>query len=175
MEILLRVFQVFLALGLIGVVLLQRSEGGGLGIGSSGGMGSFMSVRGTANFLTRLTAILAGLFMIVCLILALLAKPATNAPKSIFDTPAPVPAAPLTQVPAPVAPTEMQTAPIAPTPAPVVAAPVPTPSADPAPPPAPSATAPAVEAPPPAAEETPAKKSKVKKAPQTGTAPKSGQ
>ncbi len=59
MEIVLRVLQVFLALGLIGVVLLQRSEGGGLGIGSSGGMGSFMSVRGTANFLTRVTAILA--------------------------------------------------------------------------------------------------------------------
>ncbi len=88
MEIILRVLQVFLALGLIGVVLLQRSEGGGLGIGSSGGAGSFMSVRGTANFLTRLTAILAALFMITCLALALLAKPNT-APKSIFDTPAP--------------------------------------------------------------------------------------
>jgi len=50
MEILLRVFQVFLALGLIGVVLLQRSEGGGLGIGSSGGMGSFMSVRVRPTF-----------------------------------------------------------------------------------------------------------------------------
>jgi preprotein translocase subunit SecG len=147
MEILLRVFQVFLALGLIGVVLLQRSEGGGLGIGSSGGMGSFMSVRGTANFLTRLTAILAGLFMIVCLILALLAKPATNAPKSIFDTPAPVP---LTQAPAPVTPVE------APAPSPAAIAPAPAP------------VAPAAPAPAPAANTT-------TKAPQTGTAPKSGQ
>src|SRR5271167_2778319 len=112
MEIVLRVLQVFLAIGLIGVVLLQRSEGGGLGIGSSGGAGSFMSVRGTANFLTRVTAILAALFMITCLVLALLAKPNT-APKSIFDGPAPgtptsapvlpspaVPAAPASEAPA---------------------------------------------------------------------------
>jgi len=102
MEI-LRVFQVFLALGLIGVVLLQRSEGGGLGIGSSGGMGSFMSVARYGQLSDpRVTAILAGLFMLVCLILALMAKPVT-APKSIFDTPAPTAPAPLTQVPTPVA------------------------------------------------------------------------
>jgi preprotein translocase subunit SecG len=182
MEIVLRVLQVFLALGLIGVVLLQRSEGGGLGIGSSGGMGSFMSVRGTANFLTRVTAILAGLFMAVCLILALIAKPVT-APKSIFDTQAPAtPAAPapLTQAPAPVTPIETPSAPVAPTPA--VTTPVETPTAPVAPapadlappPPPPSATAPAVEAPAPAAE-APAKASKSKKAPKTGAAPKSGQ
>src|SRR5271154_2418341 len=103
MEIILRVLQVFLALGLIGVVLLQRSEGGGLGIGSSGGAGSFMSVRGTANFLTRVTAILAALFMITCLVLALLAKPNT-APKSIFDGPAPGRTAPAPLIPAPAAP-----------------------------------------------------------------------
>src|SRR6202012_5745811 len=97
MEIVLRVLQVFLAIGLIGVVLLQRSEGGGLGMGSGGGMGSFMSVRGTANFLTPATGILAALFMIPCLVLALLARP-PGAPKSIFDTSSPVPA------PAPTAP-----------------------------------------------------------------------
>ncbi len=181
MELVLRVLQVFLALGLIGVVLLQRSEGGGLGIGSSGGMGSFMSVRGTANFLTRVTAILAALFMAVCLILALVAKPVT-APKSIFDTQAPsAPAAPapLTQAPAPVTPAETPTAPVAPAPAATTpvetpAAPVAPASTDLAPPPAPSANAPAVEAPAPAAE-APAKASKSKKAPKTGTAPKSGQ
>jgi preprotein translocase subunit SecG len=153
MEIVLRVLQVFLALGLIGVVLLQRSEGGGLGIGSSGGMGSFMSVRGTANFLTRVTAVLAGLFMAVCLILALLAKPAT-APKSIFDTPAPTPA-PLTQVPAPVSPSETPTPPVAPAPAAT------TPATSPAVPVAPTPT--------PTVDPT------MKKTPQTGTAPKSGQ
>ena len=86
METVLRVFQVFLAIGLIGVVLLQRSEGGGLGIGSSGGMGSFMSVRGTANLLTRVTGILAFLFMATCLALVLISGPRQQA-RSIFDQP----------------------------------------------------------------------------------------
>ncbi len=87
MEIILRIFQVFLAIGLIGVVLLQQSEGGGLGIGSSGGAGSFMSVRGSANFLTRVTAIFGGLFMVTCLAMAILAKP-SQTQRSIFDAPA---------------------------------------------------------------------------------------
>jgi len=169
MEIVLRVFQVFLALGLIGVVLLQRSEGGGLGIGSSGGAGSFMSVRGTANFLTRVTAILAALFMITCLALALIAKP-TTAPKSIFDTPAnarvPVPSAPALP---PSAPSPSETLPSsapAPSekplstelPAPTVVAPVP--SATPSPVIAPSVPAPAAQD---------------KKAPQPGPAHTPGQ
>jgi preprotein translocase subunit SecG len=72
------VIHLMLVLALIGVVLLQRSEGGGLGIGSSGG---FMSSRGTANVLTRATAILAGLFFATSLMLSILAglnrKPAT--------------------------------------------------------------------------------------------------
>jgi preprotein translocase subunit SecG len=59
---------------LIGVVLLQRSEGGGLGIGGGGGGGGgFMSNRGTANVLTRATGILAGLFFATSLILSILA------------------------------------------------------------------------------------------------------
>ncbi len=64
-----------LVLALIGVVLLQRSEGGGLGIGGSGGGGGggFMSSRGTANVLTRATAILAGLFFVTSLVLSILA------------------------------------------------------------------------------------------------------
>ena len=48
------VIHLMLVLALIGVVLLQRSEGGGLGIGSTGG---FMTSRGTANVLTRATAL----------------------------------------------------------------------------------------------------------------------
>jgi len=47
----LLIIHLFVTLALIGVVLIQRSEGGGLGIGSSQGMGSFMSGRGTANLL----------------------------------------------------------------------------------------------------------------------------
>ena len=72
------VIHLMLVLALIGVVLLQRSEGGGLGIGSSGG---FMTSRGTANVLTRATAILAGLFFVTSLTLSILAgmgrKPST--------------------------------------------------------------------------------------------------
>jgi preprotein translocase subunit SecG len=64
------VIHLMLVLALIGAVLLQRSEGGGLGIGSSGG---FMTSRGTTNVLTRTTAILAGLFFLTSLILSILA------------------------------------------------------------------------------------------------------
>ena len=64
------VIHLMLVLALIGVVLLQRSEGGGLGIGGGGG---FMTNRGTANVLTRATAILAGLFFLTSLVLSILA------------------------------------------------------------------------------------------------------
>ena len=181
MEIVLRVLQVFLAIGLIGVVLLQRSEGGGLGIGSSGGAGSFMSVRGTANFLTRMTAILAALFMSPCLILALLAKPNT-APKSIFDSPtpagttAPAPVTPGPAIPSPTIPV----APVSETPALPVPVPGEKPDAgvttSPAPVPAPAAAPSAAVPPPAAAAPAPsAEKVKPKKAPQTGAAHTPGQ
>jgi preprotein translocase subunit SecG len=68
----------FVTLALIGTVLIQRSEGGGLGIGSSQGMGTFMSGRGTANLLTRTTSILAGIFMILSLTLAVLNRGAST-------------------------------------------------------------------------------------------------
>ena len=55
---------------LIGAVLLQKSEGGGLGMGGGAG---FMSSRGTANLLTRTTGILAGLFFLTSLALAWIA------------------------------------------------------------------------------------------------------
>jgi preprotein translocase subunit SecG len=68
----LRVLHFFVTLAMIGVVLIQRSEGGGLGIGSTQGMGAFMSGRGTANLLTRTTAILGTLFFGISLALALI-------------------------------------------------------------------------------------------------------
>lgn len=64
------VVHLMIVLALVAVVLLQRSEGGALGIGGGGG---FFSSRGTANVLTRTTAILAGLFFITSLSLTLLA------------------------------------------------------------------------------------------------------
>ena len=63
------VIHLILALALIGVVLLQRSEGGGLGIGGGGGMGGFLSGGATKNLLTRTTAILAACFMPTSLLL----------------------------------------------------------------------------------------------------------
>jgi preprotein translocase subunit SecG len=100
---------VLLAVALIGIVLLQRSEGGGLGIG--GGMSGFMTGRSSANLLTRVTAALAALFFTTSLVLAILAStpsrsgfdlgtpvpqpaPASTAPSAPAPAPAPEPAAP---------------------------------------------------------------------------------
>jgi len=94
MTTLLLVLNFFVTIALIGVILIQRSEGGGLGIGSSQGMGSFMTGRGTANLLTRTTAVLAGVFMVLCLLLAVLNRGAsTNGGSDILAQPAPPPAA----------------------------------------------------------------------------------
>ncbi|WP_416797862.1 preprotein translocase subunit SecG [Ciceribacter azotifigens] len=71
MQTVLIVIHLMIVLALVGVVLIQRSEGGGLGIGGGSG---FMSARGTANALTRTTAILATLFFITSLGLGILAR-----------------------------------------------------------------------------------------------------
>ncbi|MBX9456094.1 MAG: preprotein translocase subunit SecG [Rhizobium sp.] len=71
MQTVLIVVHLMIVLALVGVVLIQRSEGGGLGIGGGSG---FMSARGTANALTRTTAILAVLFFVTSLGLGLLAR-----------------------------------------------------------------------------------------------------
>ena len=71
MQTVLIVIHLMIVLALVGVVLIQRSEGGGLGIGGGSG---FMSARGTANALTRTTAILATLFFITSLALGILAR-----------------------------------------------------------------------------------------------------
>lgn len=87
METIVLVIHLILAIALVGVVLLQRSEGGGLGIGGGGGGGGLMSVRGTANLLTRVTAVLAAAFMATSLILAIMAGTHSE-PGSILDSPA---------------------------------------------------------------------------------------
>jgi preprotein translocase subunit SecG len=103
MTTILLVIHLLVTIALIVVVLLQRSEGGGLGIGSSsGGMGSFMSGRGTANLLTRTTAILGAIFFALSLALALLNQ-GTRQPRSLLDSP-PASTAPVTPTPAPAAP-----------------------------------------------------------------------
>lgn len=62
-----------IVLALIAVILLQRSEGGGLGMGGGGGGGGLVSARGSANLLTRTTAILAALFMGTAIVLTIVA------------------------------------------------------------------------------------------------------
>lgn len=61
-----------IVLALIGVVLLQRSDGGALGLGGGGG-GGFMTSRGAANVLTRTTSVLAALFFATSILLAITA------------------------------------------------------------------------------------------------------
>jgi preprotein translocase subunit SecG len=99
MIILLLVVHILVAISLVGVILLQKSEGGALGMGG-GGMSGFMTGRSTANLLTRTTAILALLFMLTSLSLVWFSNRG-HAPRSIIDQGAPpAPAAPV----APVAP-----------------------------------------------------------------------
>ena len=95
------VIHIILAIALILIVLLQQSEGGlgGLGGGGGGGMGGFMTGRATANLLTRATAILAGLFFVTSLGLALLADQ-NRRPSSILDLPGPANQAPAPAQPA---------------------------------------------------------------------------
>jgi preprotein translocase subunit SecG len=106
MTTVLLIIHLFVTLALIGVVLIQRSEGGGLGIGTSQGMGSFMSGRGTANLLTRTTAVLATIFFMLSLALALLSRGTAGSGRSLLDAPpASAPAAPAIPAPAPKVPT----------------------------------------------------------------------
>ncbi len=103
------VLHLLIAAALIFVVLMQRSEGGGLGMGSSSG--GFMTGRGTANLLTRTTAALAGLFFVTSISLTLLAqgnrRPVSplDAPSSI-SAPAPTTPAPASGAASPAAPAE---------------------------------------------------------------------
>src|SRR5688500_5049729 len=82
METVIIVIHLLVVLALVGVVLLQRSEGGGLGVGGGSG---FMTARGAANALTRTTAILATAFFITSLALSLLARYYGNDPLDILD------------------------------------------------------------------------------------------
>ena len=82
MTTILLTIHIVIAVALVGTVLLQRSEGGGLGIGGS--QGGFMTARGTANFMTRVTAILAACFFATSISLAILAGAGTSS-VSIVD------------------------------------------------------------------------------------------
>jgi preprotein translocase subunit SecG len=76
--IFLTVVQAIVAAALVGIVLMQRSEGGGLGIGGGGSPGGLMNARGAADFLTRTTKWLAVMFVVLAIVLAGLAVKATT-------------------------------------------------------------------------------------------------
>jgi preprotein translocase subunit SecG len=99
----LTVVQAIVAAALVGVILMQRSEGGGLGIGGS--PSGMMSARGAADFLTRTTRILAILFVVLSIALAAIAAESGGGSGEISTTldrtVAPQPAAPAQPAPAP--------------------------------------------------------------------------
>jgi preprotein translocase subunit SecG len=100
----LLIVQSVVAISLIGVILMQRSEGGGLGVGGSSS--GFMTARGAADFLTRSTSILGATFIILSIVMAAIAG-ATREPVKIDTSLANKAAAPMQQTrpaPAPVQP-----------------------------------------------------------------------
>ena|SRR5215470_16233761 len=111
MIILLLAIHILVAVSLVGVVLLQKSEGGALGMGG-GGMSGFMTGRSTSNLLTRATAILAAAFMTTSVLLVVLHN-RERAPRSILEQG--LPAAPATPAaPQPVTPAAPPAEPAAP-------------------------------------------------------------
>ena len=106
MTTVLLVIHLLIATAMVGVILIQRSEGGALGGLGGGTMGGMMSARGTANLLTRTTAILAACFIATSLLLAILAGHA-NRGSSILDRPVAAPTeAPASEPAVPAAPAE---------------------------------------------------------------------
>lgn len=99
----LLIVQTLIAVSLITVILMQRSEGGGLGVGGSSS--GFMTARGAADFLTRSTAVLGGLFIVLSILMAAIAG-ATRQPVKI-DTSLANTTAPLVQ-PKSAPPTQQQ-------------------------------------------------------------------
>lgn len=71
--VILLIVQILIGLALVGLILVQRSEGGALGIGGGGG-GGFMSARGAGNLLTKATSVLAGAFFINCMALTIVSN-----------------------------------------------------------------------------------------------------
>jgi preprotein translocase subunit SecG len=115
----LLIVQALVAAALVGTILMQRSEGGGLGVGGSSS--GFMTARGAADFLTRSTAILGAVFIVLSIVMAAIAGVSRTPAK--FDTTLAnqvAPAAPATQVPvadpnaAPAQPAGNQTGPAVP-------------------------------------------------------------
>jgi preprotein translocase subunit SecG len=105
------VFHVLVAAAIVGLVLLQRGKGADAGAGfGAGASGTVFGARGSASFLSRMTATLAALFFATSLTLAYLGGKKPEAPKSVIDRVG-VPAAPVQDTPSLPAPTTQQQAP----------------------------------------------------------------
>jgi preprotein translocase subunit SecG len=111
----LLIVQTLVAAALVGTILMQRSEGGGLGVGGSSS--GFMTARGASDFLTRSTAVLATIFIALAIVLAAIAgvsrEPATidaslanQVAPIVPATDAPVPGQPAREEPATQAPAQ---------------------------------------------------------------------
>jgi preprotein translocase subunit SecG len=102
MSTVILVIHIMLAIALVATILLQRSEGGALGIGG-GGMSGFMTGRATANLLSRTTAIIAAGFFATSLLLAYLGgtnlKPTSILEETLPGAPAPATSQPAVPVP----------------------------------------------------------------------------
>jgi preprotein translocase subunit SecG len=99
----LLIVQFLIAVALVGVILMQRSEGGGLGVGGSSS--GFMTARGAADFLTRSTSILGGAFIVLSIVMAAIAGATRQAPTidtSLGNTTAPIEAPAQQPAPPPV-------------------------------------------------------------------------
>ena len=103
MQTVVIVVHLLIVLAMIGLVLLQRSEGGGLGMGGgSSSMGGLFTARGAADTLTRTTAVLAFLFFFVCIVLNILALNGRDQSSILDSVPAAnIPAKPVPALPAP--------------------------------------------------------------------------
>jgi len=103
MQTLLLVAELIIAIALIGFILLQRSEGGGLGMGGSSSMGGLFTARGAADTLTRTTSILAFLFFVTCIVLNIMALKGRDQTSILDSVPVTTsaPAKPATPAPAP--------------------------------------------------------------------------
>jgi preprotein translocase subunit SecG len=102
MQSILVIFHLFLALGVIGLVLMQHGKGADAGAAfGSGSSGTVFGAAGSANFLSRATAVMAALFFVTSLALAWYAMQSTDRPGLMDDEPAAieVPAAPASAVP----------------------------------------------------------------------------
>jgi preprotein translocase subunit SecG len=108
MFLFLTIVQAIVAAALVGIILMQRSEGGGLGIGGS--PTGLMSARGAADFMTRTTRILAVLFVVLSIALAAIAAGKSSSSGELTTTlerdVAPEPAAPAQPAPAQPAPAD---------------------------------------------------------------------